>query len=246
MVHNRKTLGILTTMKGWCFLRRFNGGILQMSQIYGDFVPWANILTGAAQEGYHLTPNFTILKALYYFSHLAAVTNDTLESPINGQPGHVYLPFAQGDMAVAAPTIQQPHAIAPMPQGQGGGYGYGYGGQTHAYTVTGGYETAEDYCVFDKTVDFSVLKFEPWVPEYRLGPKTWIAHVVANGSKVVLKMWDAWKFEPSLRDHELSIYLQLKSLWGKIVPSLLVSTPVHFFHALILQYLDVQTLMLVC
>ena len=78
-----------------------------MSQIYDDFVPWGNILTGAAQEGYHLTPNFTILKALYYFSHLAAVTNDTLESPINGQPGHVYLPFAQGDMAVAAPTIQQ-------------------------------------------------------------------------------------------------------------------------------------------
>jgi len=239
MVRNSKTLGILTTMKGWCFLRRFNGGILQMTPVYGDFGPWGNIMTGAAEEGYQLTPNFTIMKALYYFSHLAAVIDDTPETPTNGQAGQVYLPYAQGDTAAAAPTIHQPPAIAPMPPGQGGGYGYGYPGQGYAYTVTGGYETADDYRVFDKTVDFSVLKFEPWVPEYRLGPKNWIAHVVSNGSKVVLKMWDAWNFDPSLRDHELSIYLQIRPLWGMIVPSLLISTPIEFFHALILEYVDV-------
>ena len=241
MVRNGKTLGILTTMKGWCFIRRFNGGILHITPIYGDFPAWGNIITDATQEGYNPTPSFSILKALYYFSHLAAVTNDTPETPTNGQVGHVHLPYASGDTATAAPRIYQPPAIAPGPQGQAGGYGYGYVGQGYAYTITGGYETADDYRVFDTHVDFSVLKFEPWVPEYRLGPKNWIAHVVSNGRKVILKMWDAWKFDSSLRDHELSIYLQIKSLWGNIVPSLFMSTPIEFFHALILEYLDVRT-----
>jgi len=66
MVHNGKTLGTLTTMKGWCLIRRFNGGMLQMTPIYSDFPAWGNIITDAAEEGYNPTPNFSIPKALYY------------------------------------------------------------------------------------------------------------------------------------------------------------------------------------
>jgi hypothetical protein len=238
MVHNKKTLGILTTLKGWCFLWRFDGGILNMTRMYGDFPPFENITQGAIAEGYYVTPNFTIMKALYYLSNLAATTNDTPETPTNGQVGRVYLPFASSDKADAAPRIQQPRVIAPMPAGQADGYGQpGYGG--YAYTITGDYETAGDFQQFDKDVDYGILQFEPWIKENYLGPKTWIAKVISNESKVVLKLWDAWKFDASSRDQELSIYLRLKSLWGKRVPSLYVSTPIHFFHTLIFQYLDV-------
>lgn len=237
MVRNSKTIGVLTTMKGWCFLQRFNGGRLIMTRMYGDFSAWGNITSGADAEGYYATPNFTIMKALYYLSYLTAATNDTLETPINGQPGYVYLPFASGVGTHAAPKIQQPAIIAPRPAGQGNGNGNDYAG--YDFAITGGYEVANDFCQLHEEVDYRVLQFEPWVKENCLGPKNWIAKVVSNGSQIVLKLWDAWKFDASTRDHELAVYLQLKPLWGKFVPFLYVSTPIEFFHALILEYVDV-------
>jgi hypothetical protein len=241
MVHNRKTIGILTTLKGWCFLRRGNGGVLTMTHMYGDFPAFGNITHGAAAEGYYPTTNFTIMKALYYLSHLAAATDDTPETPINGQQGLVRLPFASADRTDAAPRIWQPPPIAPRPVGQQAQhYHPGY----YGYTITGDYDVADDFHQYDKEVDYAVLQFEPWVKGNYLGPKNWVAKVVSNGRKVVLKLWDAWKFDASARDQEVSVYLRLKSLWGRTIPSLYVSTPIHFFHALILQYIDVTSTVL--
>ena len=167
MVRNSKTIGVLTTMKGWCFLWRFNGGILSMTRMYGEFPAWGNIAHDAAAEGYHPTVNFTIMKALYYLSAFAANTNDTPETPVNGQPGYVYLPPASSKTAHTAPKIQQPPVIAPMPAGQGPGGGHaGY-----TYTISGDYETADDFSQFHREVDYGVLQFEPWVTENFLGPK---------------------------------------------------------------------------
>lgn len=75
-----------------------------------------------------------------------------------------------------------------------------------------------------------------------LGPKTWIAKVVSSQSKVVLKLWDAWRFDSAPRNQEASIYLHLRSLWGKVIPALGVSSPIEFFHGLILEYLDMSIL----
>jgi hypothetical protein len=79
MVRNGKAFGILTTMKGWCFLRREDGGILHLTPMLADFAPVEGVTEGFAAEGYHPTPDYTILKALYYFSHLAETTLDTPE-----------------------------------------------------------------------------------------------------------------------------------------------------------------------
>jgi hypothetical protein len=239
LVWNGKTIGILSTMKGWCFLYRHSGGILYMTRMYGDFPADGDITQGAAAEGYHNTLNFTIMKALYYISYLAARTNDTPETPINGQLGQVYLPKASRVKADAAPWIVQPRVIAAMPPVEGPlPVHYRY-----AYSITEDYETASDFQQFDKEVDYSVLQFEPSLKENRLGPKNWIAKVLSNDNKVVLKLWDGWKFDSSSRDLERDIYLHLKPLWGKVVPSLFVSTPIDFFHALILQFVDVRPLL---
>ena len=82
MVRNGKTYGILTTMKGWCFLRRVNGGGLYITRMFGDFMAWQGISLGAAAEGYHNTFNFTIMQGVYYLSSLAESTNDLPETPI--------------------------------------------------------------------------------------------------------------------------------------------------------------------
>src|SRR5437762_1728311 len=51
MVRNGKTYGILTTMKGWCFLRRVNGGGLYITRMFGEFMEWQGVSPGALAEG---------------------------------------------------------------------------------------------------------------------------------------------------------------------------------------------------
>src|SRR5204863_6994449 len=123
MVRNGKAYGILTTMKGWCFLYRVNGGGLYITRMFADFAARPGLSAGAAAEGYYSTPNFTIMQAIYYLSSLAEATNDLPETPVNGVPGQVSLPYA-GNSTATAPTVQQPQPqIPPMPAGHGG-YGY--------------------------------------------------------------------------------------------------------------------------
>src|SRR5579859_181735 len=242
MVRNGKAFGILTTMKGWCFLQRINGGGLYITPMYADFAPRPGVSAGAVDEGYHTPNNFTIMQALYYMSRLTEGTNNLPETPINGVAGQVYLPRAPIGRSDAAPTIQQPQpAIAPMPAGQGGGYGYGNVGQGgyQAVQVLGGYDQA-DYSQYHDGVDYSSLQFEPWNSANCLGPKTWLAKVLFDDSRVVLKLWDAWKFNKEVRDHEAGIYEHLRPLWGICIPSLRVSTPIEYFHALILQCINVS------
>ena len=86
-----------------------------MTRMFGDFVARPGVSPGAAAEGYYNTPNFTIMQAIYYMSSLAEATNDLPETPVNGVPGQVNLPYA-GNSTSAAPTIQQPQP--PMPAGQ--------------------------------------------------------------------------------------------------------------------------------
>jgi hypothetical protein len=244
MVRNGKAYGVLTTMKGWCFFRRVNGGGLYITRMFGDFVARPGLSQGAFAEGYYTTPNFTIMQALYYLSSLSETTNDLPEIPLNGVPGQVNLPYA-GDSTTAARTIQQPQpSIAPMPAGQGG-YGYGYIGQGsyqsgfQGVQVLGGYDQAE-CCQYHDDVDYTYLQFQPWKAENILGPKNWIAKVLSDESEVVLKLWDAWKLDAEAQNREASIYLHLRSLWGKYIPCLRVKTSLDYFHALIFQYVKVS------
>ena len=214
MVRNAKAFGILTTMKGWCFLQRVNEGGLYITPMYADFAPRPGVSAGAVDEGYHSPNNFTIMQALYFMSRLAESTDNLPETPVNGVAGQVYLPSAFISRSYAASTIQQPQPlIAPMPAEQGGEYEYRDVDQSgyQAVQVLEGYDRA-DYSQYHDGVDYSLLQFEPWNRENYLGSKTWLAKVLSDDSRVVLKLWDAWKFNKEIRDHEMSIYEHLRSL----------------------------------
>jgi len=238
MVRNSKQYGVLTTVKGWCFARRENGGQFYITPMFGDFQARQGLTYGAASEGYYVPQGFSILQALYYLSAVAELTPDLDEHPIGGVPGQVELPRARPERAEAAPLIVQP---PPPENGQQmaqevfQGYQFPYQG----VQILGGYNQAE--CIhYDDAFDYKSFQFLPRVSENHLGPKTWIATTLPVKSKVVLKLWDAWNFDEEDRNREASVYLQLRSLWGKRVPSLLVKSPLEFFHALILQYIKVQ------
>jgi hypothetical protein len=194
--------------------------------MFGDFLAVPNVSWGAVAEGYQTPTGFSIMKALYYLSAIAEVTQNSPETPINNVPGAVYLPRA-GNSTTAAPLIQQPLQL-------GYGAGYAMGGPQ----VAGGYNDAE--CLqYDDDLVYDAFQFQPWLGETNLGPKTWIAMALPSRVNVVLKLWDAWHFDDQLQNQEASIYLHLQSLWGKCIPSLRVKSPLEFFHALVFQYVRV-------
>jgi hypothetical protein len=174
--------------------------------MFGDFVARQGISEGAAYEGYCSTTGFSVMKALYYLSALAEATPKLPETPIGGLAGQVTLPYA-GNSTTAAPMIQQP---------QLGNAGHGFGGLAPAHgglgfqgvQILGGYDQAE--CLqYDHDFKCKDFQFESWLPENHLGPKTWIVSALPTHSKVVLKLWDAWKFDNETRNNEASVYLHL-------------------------------------
>jgi len=233
LVRNAKVYGVLTTMKGWCFVRRENRGRFYITRMFGDFAAHAPISNGAAFEGYYPTTGFSIMQALYYLSAVAQLTDDLVETPIDGVPGEVYLP-PSGGSSEAASTILQPE-VQDNGQSLHGQGGDGQGG----FHIVGGYNQAE-CCQYHDGVQYRRFQLEPWIPENNLGPKTWLAIALPDRKKVVLKLWDAWKFDDEAQNREAAVYLHLRSLWGKCIPSLLVKSPLEFFHALVLQYVNVH------
>ena len=214
-------------------MRRENGGRIFITRMFGDFEAHPPISNGAVLEGYHPTTGFSIMQALYYLSAIAQVTDNLPETPIGGVPGQVVLP-PSGSSSTPASTIVQPpiqdngHLHGQVDGGQGG------------FQIVGGYNQAECYQYHDG-VEYRHFQFEPWVSENNLGPKTWIATTLPDRRKVVLKLWDAWKFDNEAQNREATVYLHLRSLWGKCIPSLHVKSPLEFFHALVFQYVKVST-----
>ena len=291
MVRNGKRVGILTTVKGWSFMWRENGGELHMTRLFGDFHPsppvsedrierWGASGTpskGALAEGYSHTTGFSIMKALYYISYLAHKTDDFPETPTNGCPGEMFLPISIQIMRVMKPAspLQNAPSVAqvwnehcmnskfmheavsrppleidfaakfPRPPHRITGPDGTPAAKRRAYQVVGGYDEDTDCFQFQTEIDCRSLQFEPWKKENSLGWKTWKAIATASGTQVVLKMWDDWlrygedleNTGKELRDDEVAIYLHLQPIWGKYVPSLLASSPVDFFHALVVEYI---------
>src|SRR5208282_6570644 len=71
-----------------------------------------------------------------------------------------------------------------------------------------------------------------------LGCKGWRG-TLSTGLTVFVKLWDGWKFSREDCDHEASVYIHLRDLWGTIVPGFLGSGDWGFCHILLLSFIDV-------
>jgi len=219
-------------------LRRYNGGILEMTPMYGDFFPLPGISNGAIAEGYHVPFNFSIMKALYYFSYLADAAPKVEETPLNGVAGQVELPMSSSQQNVPAARIIQPNQPNQDQMGPVGQGGQAPGGHQAGVHIIGGYENAVSI-QYHEGVTYKSLKFEPWLKVNCLGVKTWIARTLPDNKKIVLKLWDAWKYSPKDQEREAAIYLKLRPLWGIYIPALRVQSPLEFYYALIIEYIEV-------
>jgi hypothetical protein len=222
---NQKAFGIITTMTGWVFLKREDGGRLLMTRMFAcTSVPPAPPQQGLLQPGYTHPAGFTIMTALYYFSSLAERTPDLPETG-NPQAAASQASSGTGNTQQNAQQMQYYQAASPPARQHMSSAGQ-FGQQLQWSTPT----------------QYSNIIFEPWKTGNQLGHKTWIGTLDGRpgqgGDKVVLKLWDSWRFGPEDRDNEVVVYHRLQSLWGLCVPTLRAFGPLGFSHSLVIDYID--------
>jgi hypothetical protein len=200
----------LTTVNGWVFMYRQNGGKLFMSRVIPcDVVP---------------PRHPTIAQALYYISALAANDPDLPETDANGQA----LRLAFSDGKHPSPTTVVPGARAPPPPAPRGG------------RVTRSIYSQDAHYILRSDLEPREVVFEPWVAGNKLGAKTFLVRLFPVNAIVVAKVWDAWKNSSADRDSEVEVYLKLQSLWGKEVPILVGSGSIDFLWALLIERIEVR------
>jgi hypothetical protein len=216
MVHDKILYGIISTFNSFVFIKRESPGILHMSRM----IP--NNST---------TP--TIMKLLYFFSYLCA--RDPVPPPeTNSQGIEIHLTNADKTTS-ATPKIPNPNlthtsnnlktnidTLPSLPRRS----------PRHHGTDESSPILNTPSLYFDITAHGNGAY---------LGCKGWRGSL-STGHTVFAKLWDGWKFSPQYCEHEASIYLQMRDLWGVLVPEFLGSGDWGFCYILLLSYIEVSSL----
>ena len=158
---------------------------------------------------------FTILKALYYISHIAQRDQDFMETdrggeavvfePVNVQKAVVRrrtIAATSSATFASGPSASGPSASAPSDE--------------ESFTTHLNYE-------LEPFVNRVELFFEPWKEENHCGGKAFRGILVMEDERlpVIVKLWDGYKTPVKRRDKEAKMYMVLQSLWGKYIPKLI-------------------------
>jgi hypothetical protein len=214
MVFDEVIYGILTTFNSFVIFKRQSPGVLHMSRM----IP--NTST---------TP--TILKLLYYISHLCAL-DATPHPELNSEGKAVHLKKAP-TTADKAPKIPDPAYVRPE--------------RSTLRTIAFPEPSRRSPRFQQKPSNDTPLQNESLNEEHlhldnltSLGCKGWRGKL--NGLTVFVKLWDGWKFSSQYCEHEASVYYQLQDLWGSTIPEFLGMGRWGFSHILLLSFIEVQTL----
>ena len=205
MVFDQVVYGIMSTFNSFVFLKRNSPGVLHMSRM----IPNAST-----------TP--TIMKLLYYFSHLCALAVNP-HPELDSEGNAIHLSSAP-KTAEKAPKIPDPNYVRPP--------------QTKLRSVnlagtprrSPRFPDSSDNHPKSLCLDISNLTF--------LGCKGWRG-TLNTGVTVFAKLWDGWKFSGQYSEHEASIYHQLRNLWGTTVPEFIGLGVWGFSHILLLSFIEV-------
>ena len=167
----------------------------------------------------------TMMKLLYFFSHLC--TLDTLPYPETNDEGiKIHLTKAPKDTS-SAPKIPNPSI-------------------TLSNTRQSLLSTSSEYTSANPRRSprhqaseiTRYLEIPSWTKGSHLGCKGWRG-TLSTGETVFAKLWDGWKASREDCDHEASVYIHLRDLWGTLIPEFLGSGDWGFCHILLLSYVDV-------
>lgn len=227
-------------------IKDYHSGRLAIEQIYGYMVRNAKrygILTTAnwwvflrRENGgqLYMTPpfdcqitsppyTFTILQALYYFSTLSFHNGQLIETDENGNP--VSIELADSKYPSPAPLATGKSDPNTKPAGD-------------AFIIFP-HQTPQYYSLVTKSLDHCIL-LEPWKLENCCGGKSFRGTLM--NERVIVKLWDGYKFQPDMRDREVEIYMKLQKLWGKYTPSLICSANIDFCYGIIITEVKVLSI----
>jgi hypothetical protein len=194
----------MTTFNSFVFLKRESPGILYMSRT----IPIDS-------------PSPTILKLLYFFSHLCATHTDEYPE-LNAEGSAVYLRPADKS-TTRAPKIPDPTYLPPPRRGPP----VAEGGSPRRSPR---FQEPVDDQISPTRMDITDLVF--------LGCKGWRG-TLNDGSTVFAKLWDGWKLPASHSEHEANVYAHMRDLWGTVVPEFIGLGDWGFCHILLLSYIEV-------
>ena len=163
--------------------------------------------------------NPTILQILYYFSHLCATTPLLTETHVDGH--QIVVLHAEADSSTA-PLVPLP-SVPRTPTTRSSIANFGPPRRSPRF------QTNDDDVVLDIDV---TLK------ETRLGCKGYIGFL-GTGEKVFAKLWDSWKCSADEMKKENTVYSTLRSLWGEIMPRMIVHGGCGFCHTIVLEFIEV-------
>jgi hypothetical protein len=216
MVHNHVVYGLITTVNAFAFLCRANGGELKITRL----IP-------------AVTSNPTALQMLYYMSYLCAQTPLLYETKNDGTL--VYISKVNKDQTRA--TLIPPPS---MPQQR----------PSHDSDI----DPSNSSPRRSPRLQQRESKMNPIIRTYaskdlRLdinvrAPGTWLGckgykGILDTGETVFAKLWDGWKYSSKESEREAQIYMELKSLWGTVVPRMIAHGGWGFCHILLLDFVEV-------
>jgi hypothetical protein len=179
--------------------------------------------------------NPTIMKILYFFSHLC--TLDPLPHPETNNEGiKIHLTRTEKNTS-AAPKIPNPsnslnssrQTLLPS---------------AREYTTINPRRSPRRHTSEDVTTASSLyLDINSRENGAYLGCKGWRG-TLSTGQIVFAKLWDGWKVSRDDCDHEASVYNHLRDLWGTTIPDFLGSGHWGFCHILLLSHIDVRPFLL--
>jgi hypothetical protein len=165
----------------------------------------------------------TIMKLLYYFSHLCTLNiNPHPELDSEGNQVHLKNAPRTADKAPKIPNPIRPERITPLP--------------TVIFPTTP--RRSPRFQTQNTSSQFSAVDSLHLENLTSLGCKGWRA-TLNTGLTVFTKLWDGWKFSPEYSEHEASVYYHLQDLWGSIIPTFLGIGDWGFYHILLLSFIEV-------
>ena len=168
------------------------------------------------------TQPFTILQALYYISALAHFDGDLMETDEQGN--QVTIPLANSKHPEAAPEVPGPPPPKPVVQ---------QSDNPQSPTLT------QHYVLNSCHIPHEIL-LEPWKRENSCGGKCFRATLFPSQKPVVVKLWDSYHVLSTDRDTETEIYMALQSLWGTVIPRLILSANIDFCWGIVLEEIKVS------
>jgi hypothetical protein len=165
---------------------------------------------------------FSILQALYYVSALVHFDGHLVETDEQGNP--VKIPLANSKHPEAAPEVPGPPPPKPVLQQ------FDYS-QSSTWT--------QHYVLNSCHIPYEIL-LEPWKRENACGGKCFHATLFPSKTPVIVKLWDSYQVPSTDRDAETEIYMTLQSLWGTVIPRLILSADVDYCWGIVLEEIKVS------